>query len=424
MSRAVQPWASTPRASLAAWRLLLSSAGAALARVLWTLLLRPAELGVALLAPLHLARFRRQPDTRPALESLSPGIWRAPRLPESPGAESPEGGPEALAEPLVVLQFTGTGESVHAAYENTRRMFEREPRLARASHYVFEAPLEKGAYYGPETYAASNWLRVEPIVAHYPGPFVLVGVSRGGLVALDHGARIAEEHHKVAGVLALSAPVAAPRRIPGVIAAIAGFVESLEGLLLSLPQIAPRVRRHIERHVQFFYLMLIALILRFHRVYSVASLERHALDVRDHGVINATLRAAREFRLLSRAGERKLQLHCQLINQALMQHRQRFFAALVWGAGDRWIDAETCRRRFAEAADKVGAEPPHGSVLCEQGHLVRADDAALEAALLPFFARVADEVCRLSRQDDPQAIAARRVENELHQASEARREDE
>jgi type VI secretion system protein ImpF len=93
---------------------------------------------------------------------------------------------------------------------------------------------------------ASLWQRVEPIVTHYPGPFVLVGVSRGGLVSLDHGARIAEEHGKVASVLALSAPVAAPVHIPRVIAGISGFVESLEGLAQALPGVVRAVRRDLE----------------------------------------------------------------------------------------------------------------------------------------------------------------------------------
>jgi hypothetical protein len=74
-------------------------------------------------------------------------------------------------------------------------------------------------------------------------------------------------------------------------------VESLEGLAQALPRVVRAVRRDFELVVTFFYLTLIALILRFHRVFSLASLHRHALDVRDHGVLAATLRCAREFRL-------------------------------------------------------------------------------------------------------------------------------
>jgi pimeloyl-ACP methyl ester carboxylesterase len=419
MSRAAQPVATTSRALLASWRQALCSANAALARVLWLLICRPMQLFFALTAPIRLARFRRSNAEGSALVGLSPGIWRVPGTSENQDA----GADHEHTNPLIVLQFTGTGESVHAAYENTRALFQADPRLAAATHFVFEAPLEKGAYYGPETFSASIWERVEPIIVHYPGPFVLVGVSRGGLVALDHGARIAEEHGKVASVLALSAPVAAPARIPHVIGAIAGFVESLEGMSQSLPQIAPRVGRDLEIVVKFFYLSLIAQILRFHRVYSEASLARHALDVRDHGVLGATLRASREFRLLVRANERKLQLHCQLMNQALVQHSRRFSATLVWGAEDGWIDAKTCRQRFEEVARKASPELlPTCAVMPGQGHLLRADDAALARELTPFLVRAASEACRLARADDPEAEAARRVENELHLASEARRE--
>ncbi|HKO93908.1 MAG TPA: hypothetical protein VJU61_22295, partial [Polyangiaceae bacterium] len=183
MSRAVQPLVSTPRASLATWRKLLCSGNAALARAIWLVLRQPSDLWFALSTPLKLSRYRRTHATEAGLSALSPGVWRVP---------APEPAPEAEPlDPLIVLQFTGTGESVHAAYANTRGLFRGVPALANARHYVFEAPLDQGAYYGPEAFGASLWQRVEPIVTHYPGPFVLVGVSRGGLVALDHGARIA-----------------------------------------------------------------------------------------------------------------------------------------------------------------------------------------------------------------------------------------
>lgn len=414
MSRAVPPLVTTtPRASLATWRQVVCSGNAALARAVWLLLRQPAQLWFAVSTPFQLARYRRTQAASSGLCALSPGVWRVPAADATRDADA--------GDPLIVLQFTGTGESVHAAYENTRRLFQREPALAQATHYVFEAPLDKGAYYGPEAFGASLWQRVEPIVAHYPGPFVLVGVSRGGLVALDHGARIAEEHGKVASVLALSAPVAAPGQIPTVIAGISGFVESLEGLAQALPALVKGLRRQVEALVSFFYLALIALILRFHRVFSLASLDRHALDVRDHGVIQATLRCAREFRLLVRASDRKLQLHSQLIQQALAQHRRRFFAQLVWGSEDGWIDAQICSRRFAEASVESAA---HGAVVQGQGHLLSAEDPALEEALGPYFARAASEACRLGQSDDPEALAARRVQDELHLASEARRENE
>ncbi|HEX6242576.1 MAG TPA: hypothetical protein VFZ61_16800, partial [Polyangiales bacterium] len=361
MSSALPRSASTPRGVLAAWCQVARSGGAALARALWLVFRQPSQLWFALATPWKLWRYRRRQAATRSLSALSPGVWRAPLLAEPPDEQ----------EPLVVLQFTGTGESVHAAYANTRGLFARVPALLGATHYVFEAPLDVGAYYGPEAFGASLWQRVEPIVQHYPGPFVLLGVSRGGLVALDHGARIAEEHGKVASVLALSAPTTRPTHIPKIIAGISGFVESLEGLAQALPDVARRVRRDIEALVSFFYLTLIALILRFHRVFDLPSLDRHALDVSDHGVVPATVRCAREFRLLVRASERKLQLHTQLVQQALDRHRRRFFACLVWGAEDGWIDAQTCLVRFAEAGGKQGSEPAAETcVVAGLGHLL------------------------------------------------------
>ena len=396
---------AAPRGALSAWCQVARSGGAALARALWLVLRQPSQLWFALSTPWKLARHRQQHAAARRLRALSPGVWRAPL----------SGQPPEQQEPLVVLQFTGTGESVHAAYENTRTLFEGVPALAGASHYVFEAPLDMGAYYGPEAFGASVWQRVEPIVQHYPGPFVLLGVSRGGLVALDHGVRIAEEHGKVASVLALSAPTTRPTRIPAIIAGISGFVESLEGLAQALPAVARHVRGTVEALVNFFYLTLIALILRFHRVFDLASLDRHALDVGDHGVVAATVRCAREFRLLVRASERKLELHTQLVQQALVRHRRRFFACMVWGAEDGWIDADLCLARFEAAAAKQShAHDAEACVLAGLGHLLAADDAALERALRPFLTRVTSEACLLGQLDDPEEAAARHVQNELH----------
>jgi pimeloyl-ACP methyl ester carboxylesterase len=414
MSSTLPPTASTSRAGLAAWRQVACSGGAALARALWLVLRQPSQLWFALSTPWKLARHRRQLAAPRTLRALSPGVWRAPQ----------QGEPPEEQEPLVVLQYTGTGESVHAAYENTRALFAGVPALTGAAHYVFEAPLDKGAYYGPEAFGASMWQRVEPIVQHYAGPFVLLGVSRGGLVALDHGARIAEEHGKVASVLSLSAPIIRPSHIPTIIDGISGFVESLEGIAQALPGVARHVRASTEALVRFFYLVLIALILRFHRVFDLASLDRHALDVGDHGVVSATVRCAREFRLLVRASERKLQLHTQLVQQALVRHRQRFFACLVWGAEDGWIDADTCLARFVETAGKLAVAPDaEACVVAGLGHLLAADDPAIQRTLRPYLTRVAGEACRLGQLDDPEEVAARHVQNELHLASESRHKE-
>ncbi|HEX6241587.1 MAG TPA: hypothetical protein VFZ61_11855, partial [Polyangiales bacterium] len=147
----------------------------------------------------------------------------------------------------------------------------------------------------------------------------------------------------------------------------------------------------------------------------LASLDRHALDVGDHGVIPATVRCAREFRLLVRASERKLQLHTQLVQQALVRHRQRFFACLVWGAEDGWIDAELCLSRFAETAAKQGTVPAGEIfVVGGLGHLLAAEDPDVERKLTPFLTRVTSEARRLGQLDDPEELAARHVQNELH----------
>lgn len=378
----------------------------------------PASIPFALSAPLRLGRFRRLHAPAAALERVSNGIWRVPK------SDSERADDESCVS-LTVLHFTGSGESVHAAYENTRALFEAEPLCAGAVHYLFDAPIEKGAYYGPEPFAAALWQRVAPIVRHYEGPFLLVGISRGALVALEHGLRVVEEQGKVGSVLSLSAPLRAPRRIPLAISTIAGFVPVLEVLEQSLAGHLRHMRRLVEPWVRYCYTLLTAMVLRYHRVYRIVGLERNTLDVQDLGALTASLRASREFRLLVRAGERKLQLFGQLVLAALARHPERFSAAFVWGAEDRWIDTGACQTWFAELAQKQQPDLHLATALLpELGHLVRAQEPRTREALSPWLAHAAAEAQRLARLSVERKDALRALQNELHMAGEVRREHE
>jgi hypothetical protein len=303
----------------------------------------------------------------------------------------------------VVLHYTGTGESVHAAYENTQHLFERDGRLACATHFIFEAPLPKGAYYGPDPFSASVWQRVAPIVAHYEGPFVLVGLSRGALVALDHGMRVVEECGKVAAVLSLSAPLDMPRRIPASIRTIADFVDVLGRLAEVWPELLSPMRRALTRIIADIYVMLTALVLRHHGVYDVDALTRNARDLSDHGVLGGALRASREFRLLLRATESELAHFRLAIARALVRHHDRFFATLVWGKKDVWIDAEQCRARMLEVALREAPSIRVQSEICaDHGHMLSARDSAAHAAHEACLSRLVDDALHAHTRQSPE----------------------
>jgi hypothetical protein len=402
-----------------AWRTLVLRSSALFAvlvaysigvfRVLLMFVKNPELLPLALRAPLAYRRNRGNPSsTLPALVRVSEGIWRVPCAEPEPDEEafSEAHGFEGDEERprCVVLHYTGTGESVHAAYENTQHLFVHEPELRAATHYIFEAPLHKGAYYGAEPFSASLWERVLPIVSHYDGPFVLVGTSRGALVALEHGMRVVEECGKVASILALSAPLDMPRRIPVSIRTIADFVDVLTRFAEVWSQLLSPVRQGLIWIIADIYVMLTALILRHHGVYDLDSLTRNARDLTDHGVLGGSLRASREFRLLLRTSERELSLFRHAIARALLRHHERFFVALVWGKNDVWIDAEQCQVRMLEVARACGEGQEASFVLLSevlegQGHLLWARDQAAHAAHRAHLSHLVS--CALSARARP-----------------------
>jgi hypothetical protein len=391
-------------------------------RVIAMFVRNPDLLPLAVRAPLAFRRRRGKPTSDlPPLTRVSDGIWRLPPLSSRAEAVLARGAedardeqPDDEAQRCVVLHYTGTGESVHAAYENTQHLLAAEPRLAHATHFVFEAPLHKGAYYGPDAFSASVWQRVQPIVSHYEGPFILVGISRGALVALDHGMRAVEECGKVAAVLALSAPLDMPKRIPVSIRTIADFVDVLVRFADVWSQLFLPVRRALNWIIADIYVMLTALILRHHSVYDVAALTRNARDLTDHGVLAGSLRACREFRLLLRASERELALFRHMVARAALRHGERFFVTLVWGKDDVWIDAERCRARMLEAAESCARAarqestkaaptlPLSTEVVAGQGHLLWARDQSAHAVHQASLSQLVDRALAVREQSPPE----------------------
>lgn len=390
-------------------------------RVIAMFVLNPGLLPLALAAPLAFKRNRGRPTSKlPPLTLVSPGIWRVPEGSASEPAAGEDDGPQC-----VVLHYTGTGESVHAAYENTQHLFAHDARLSRATHYIFEAPLAKGAYYGPDPFSAAVWQRVEPIVSHYDGPFVLVGTSRGGMVALDHGLRVVEECGKVAAVLSLSAPLDMPRRVPVSIRTIADFTDVLTRLGEVWSELLVPVRKALTWIIADIYVMLTALVLRHHGVYDVDALTRNARDLTDHGVLDGSLRATREFRLLLRVSERELSHFRQLIARALLRHQDRFLVALLWGKNDVWIDADQCCARMLEVVNGEMRSAQRALDWCCEvhaghGHLLSARDSAAHAVHQARVSALVDrafETCANQRPEVDPTLSLRAHGRALREGS-------
>jgi hypothetical protein len=202
--------------------------------------------------------------------------------------------PDALALPpgMVVLHFTGTGETRHGPLTGLERLLKWAPELATARHYVVDAPIAAAAYTNALSFASQTWPAVEPIIDGHPGPFLCIGLSRGGLAA-SH---------------AMRAPHWIGRPIGRVFAGIQTFVTCC---------VLAELRLHDERNMYW--------TLR---------------DVLELDAVSTSLRLTREFSLLARSSQSELThfLH-EVVETARLN--PRFAASLCWGMADTWTRAES-----------------------------------------------------------------------------------
>jgi pimeloyl-ACP methyl ester carboxylesterase len=277
-----------------------------------------------------LASYRGAPE--PRLSSLSEGVF------ELPGA--------ADRDAPAVVYFTGTGETPHVPMAAFERLLAGS--LARTGQrFVVEAPSGRGAYYGSSAFSARIWQRVEQLVANHPGPFVLVGFSRGALAALDVAARITEEQGKVASVLSFSPPLDTPLRWPHSIIAISRFEPLLERLSAALEAL-PGLLKLADWLVERIHLVFTARIQMEHDMHAAHEMQLALYDLRERGAITAGQRATREFRLLVEAHSRELELFAHGV-AGVAARTPRFFALLCWGENDPWAPALASRARIERA---------------------------------------------------------------------------
>jgi hypothetical protein len=217
-----------------------------------------------------------------------------------------------------------------------------------------------------------------------------------------------------------------PQRVPVSIRTIADFTDVLIRLSDVWSQLLAPIRKALTWIIADIYVMLTALVLRHHGVYDVDALTRNARDLTDHGALDGSLRATREFRLLLRVSERELSHFRQLVARALLRHQDRFWVALLWGKNDVWIDADKCRARMLEVmhaeAARAHREPPVW--WCEvhegHGHLLSARDSAAHAIHQERLTELIDHAFEASVNRRPEVdptLSLRATSRALHEGS-------
>lgn len=283
----------------------------------------------------------------------------------------------------VILYFTGTGETPEAALRGLRRLSERIPALSNATECVVAQPTNRGAYYNASQFAARIWDVVVPLVTRYQGPFILIGFSRGALVALDVATRIAEEHSKVAAALALSPPLLVPRRLPVPVTVLARFEAILEGVRNAAQALPAWMARKVEQHVWSGQVFLTAMVLKDLGMLGREELEFAVNDMRERGCFESGLCAAREFRLLVEAQPRESHIFMERLARSFAEN-PGLHAELVWGSEDTWVETLACRARMDTLFARYPAARAHMGVreIAGQGHsLFRAMGADVEPTL-------------------------------------------
>jgi hypothetical protein len=325
---------------------------------------------------------------------------------------------EGLAQrPGIVIYFTGTGETPHAPLPAYRRLIAAATGLSGLRHYVVEAPWSRGAYYGSSAFSSRIWEQLLPLITREPGPFVFVGLSRGAVAALDTGARVAEEHGKVAAVLAMSPPFKLPQRLPASIVEVAKLEPVVERLGIWLPLSPSWAQQLVTRVVRRVHLLLTAIV---HAELGMLAEEDFCYAVRDielRGAVESSARAVREFRLLVEAPDRELD-HFTSRVAAAAARTPRFFASLVWGEEDAWAPAAACHARLSRALvrEKTPSDRVALAMLPGRGHGLFREHAHSVEPLAALLVRAQHEADARSRAQEARTDADRTFQQKLLQA--------
>lgn len=381
-------------------------------RVALFLLRSPRDSARAIAAARRaLKSYRSEPPT--GMTRLSEGLFSLATDSNPPDPDQP-----------TVIYFTGTGETPHAPVLALRRLLAAsEAQSARV--FVVEAPSGSGAYYGSSAFSARIWQRLTQLLQREPGPFVLIGFSRGALAALDMGARIAEEQAKVASVLAFSPPLETPVTWPPTIVGISRFEELLERIERARPHVPKVLARFLGWVIERVHLVFTALVHFELDMHEDPGLTLALYDLRQSDSLTCAMRSAREFRLLLEAHTRELELFARNI-AGVARRSQRFAASIVWGEADIWAPAVASKARMEGALAREQTPPERISLtmLKGRGHGLFREIHAPLTPLVSELVSVWHKARQMSSAEHERRHRQRTLERTLRESERPARADD
>lgn len=304
--------------------------------------------------------------------------------------------PEQQPSPLTVIHLNGTGEPLHAILPGLETVFSLQPQLAGHRHLLIDVPDAVDAFNGADEFRSALRDILAPVLSGTHGGLLLIGLSRGGVAAMDLGAMWVRTSRRAVGVLALSPPLIGDYERPQTVRDIA----CLEPMMVQMAQLAKVLPRWWLRAQDWVlrrsYLALTSFTLAEFEMDSAAVLRWAAWDLRRQDPIGSILRANREFAMLLRVSDQVLHAGCNQVARTAASH-DGLSVYMLWGARDKWVPAERCAQRARESFDAAGVptERVQIDVLPGWGHALSRQHAPDSTQLAERIAQLAARVATL-----------------------------
>ncbi|UJR80041.1 alpha/beta fold hydrolase [Sandaracinus amylolyticus] len=325
--------------------------------------------------------------------------------------------PLRCVDPMIVLHFVGTGETRHGPLPCIARLVRACPALRTQRHFVVDGPADPLAYEDLATLSPRVWTALEPLIDASSGPFVLVGLSRGGALALEVAARIADEKRKAVSCIALSPPLARPRRLPRIVEMIAGFgtLASAYTDAVSRGVVPSWLTGLATRVVRTLQLAITAYVLADLQAADEETIAWSLRDLREDDGMDSALRQVGEFGLLQRTSEVELVRFTRFVTRSLV-HNELAWAVALWGEEDTWLSASACRGQIEQALKRL--RNAHGAIATSmvpgRHNLSRGANDDFDA-LSPHFERAVHEARARAEHEARRQRSRARLERRMRE---------
>jgi hypothetical protein len=326
--------------------------------------------------PRHLRALRTLAQARQSLPKQSPlhevsaGVYQvAPDwLAQGAGRAILES--EITGDEPIFVHFLGTGETLHGPLAALRCWLSYAPELARHAHLLVDSPVALRDYAGIGALQRRIWTNLESVVDRGAPGFVFVGLSRGGVIALESTARVIEEKQHVAACVAVSPPVTVPRRFAPVIRCLAGFERTAEwsDQFPAESSAGLRIRRVLPPFLRPAQRFFVAYVHSELGLADVETLRWAAYDPEHIPLFDLCKRQVGEFGMLTCTSADELRRYSRALVRRLAQ-TSRASTVVLYGADDTWIDVDDCCSLLDECLERVPREDDTTfSVTTRDGH--------------------------------------------------------